>query len=123
MGPEKVEVQSIDFPKLAEESARFRSPFRRDPRSAFRCEADQHSGLKANVFHRPWYGAALDNHPARLLRGKLRHRVPARRLSMRKSTEVLRLRYELGLGQRQIAASCSIAQATVADYPEAGRDR
>ena len=35
---------------------------------------------------------------------------------MRKIKEILRLRYELGLGQRPIAASCSIGQATVADY-------
>ena len=35
---------------------------------------------------------------------------------MRKIKEILRLRYELRLGQRQIAASCSIGQATVADY-------
>lgn len=35
---------------------------------------------------------------------------------MRKIQEVLRLRYGLGLGQRQIARSCSIAQATVHEY-------
>jgi transposase len=35
---------------------------------------------------------------------------------MRKIQEVLRLRYALGLGQRQIARSCSIAQATVHGY-------
>lgn len=35
---------------------------------------------------------------------------------MRKIKEVLRLKYETGLGQRQIASSCSIGQATVADY-------
>jgi hypothetical protein len=35
---------------------------------------------------------------------------------MRKIKDVLRLRHELGLGQRQIARSCAIAQATVADY-------
>lgn len=35
---------------------------------------------------------------------------------MRKIKEVLRLRYELGLGQRQIARSCSIGQATVHEY-------
>ena len=37
---------------------------------------------------------------------------------MRKLKEVLRLRYELGLGQRQIARSCSIGQATVHRYLE-----
>lgn len=35
---------------------------------------------------------------------------------MRKIKEVLRLRHELGLGQRQIARSCSIGLATVHDY-------
>src|SRR5215470_1076731 len=35
---------------------------------------------------------------------------------MRKIQEVLRLRYALGLGQRQIARSCSISQATVHAY-------
>ena len=35
---------------------------------------------------------------------------------MRKLKEVLRLRYELGLGQRQIARSCSIGHGTVYAY-------
>ena len=35
---------------------------------------------------------------------------------MRKLKEVLRLRHELGLGQRQIARSCSIGQGTVYEY-------
>ena len=35
---------------------------------------------------------------------------------MRKIKEVLRLRYELGLGQRQIARSCSIGRGTVYEY-------
>ncbi len=35
---------------------------------------------------------------------------------MRKLKEVLRLRFELGLGQEQIARSCSIAQSTVSGY-------
>ncbi len=35
---------------------------------------------------------------------------------MRRIKEVLRLRYELGLGQRQIARSCAIGQSTVYDY-------
>jgi transposase len=35
---------------------------------------------------------------------------------MRKITEVLRLKYELGLGQRQIARSCSIGLGTVHEY-------
>jgi transposase len=35
---------------------------------------------------------------------------------MRKIKEVLRLRYELGLGQRAIARACSISQSTVHEY-------
>ena len=35
---------------------------------------------------------------------------------MRRIKEVLRLRYELGLGQRQIARSCSIGRGTVYEY-------
>ena len=35
---------------------------------------------------------------------------------MRKIKEVLRLKYELGLGQRQIARSCAIGLGTVNDY-------
>jgi transcriptional regulator with XRE-family HTH domain len=37
---------------------------------------------------------------------------------MRKIKEVLRLRFELGLGQRAIARACSISQSTVHEYPE-----
>jgi DNA-binding transcriptional regulator LsrR (DeoR family) len=42
--------------------------------------------------------------------------VPAERLSMRKIKEVLRLKFELGLANRQIARSCSVNHSTVADY-------
>jgi transposase len=35
---------------------------------------------------------------------------------MRKIREVLRLRFELGLGQRAIARACSISQSTVHEY-------
>ncbi|MGA8342591.1 MAG: IS21 family transposase [Candidatus Sulfotelmatobacter sp.] len=44
--------------------------------------------------------------------------MPARRKSMRKTKEVLRLRFELGLGQRQIARSCGMGLGTVHDYLE-----
>src|SRR5260370_369057 len=44
--------------------------------------------------------------------------VPQEKLSMRKIREVLRLRFELGLPQDQIARSCSISQATVHRYLE-----
>jgi len=53
--------------------------------------------------------------------------VPAERLSMRKIKEVLRLKFELRLGNRQIARSCSINHNTVCDYVRrataAGLDR
>jgi len=39
-----------------------------------------------------------------------------KRLSMRKVKEVLRLKWECGLSNRQIAKSCSIGRATVAEY-------
>ena len=42
--------------------------------------------------------------------------MPAKRLSMRKIKEVLRLKFELGLGHRQIARSCGINHGTVGDY-------
>src|SRR6266436_381265 len=37
---------------------------------------------------------------------------------MRKTKEVLRLRFELGLGQRQIARICGMGLGTVPDYLE-----
>src|SRR4029450_8113183 len=42
--------------------------------------------------------------------------LPARRKSMRKIKEVLRLRNELKLDPRQIARSCSISVSTVHEY-------
>ena len=44
--------------------------------------------------------------------------MPQKGLSMRKVKEVLRLRFDLGLRQDQIARSCSIGQATVHRYLE-----
>jgi transposase len=44
--------------------------------------------------------------------------MPQKGLSMRKIREVLRLRYDLGLLQHQIARSCSISQPTVYRYLE-----
>jgi Sigma-70, region 4 len=44
--------------------------------------------------------------------------MPARRMSMRKTKEVLRLKFELGLGQRQIARSCGMGVGTVHNYLE-----
>ncbi len=37
---------------------------------------------------------------------------------MRKTKEVLRLRFELGLGQRQIARCCGVGVGTVHEYLE-----
>ena len=42
--------------------------------------------------------------------------MPARRLSMRKIREVLRLKHVCGLSNRQIAQSCHTCRRTVADY-------
>ena len=42
--------------------------------------------------------------------------MPARRLTVRKIREILRLKFELGLDNRQIARSCSIPHSTVANY-------
>ena len=44
--------------------------------------------------------------------------VPGKRVSMRKTREVLRLYFDLKLGQRQIARSASVSQSTVHDYLE-----
>ena len=46
----------------------------------------------------------------------------AERHSMRKIREVLRLKYELGLGHRAIAASCAIAKGSVSDYLRRAQD-
>jgi len=42
--------------------------------------------------------------------------MPKERLSMRKIREVLRLKYELGRSNREIARSCDIGSSTVSDY-------
>jgi transposase len=42
--------------------------------------------------------------------------LPARRLSVRKIKEVLRLKFEVGLGLRQIARSCAIGLGTAHEY-------
>ena len=44
--------------------------------------------------------------------------MPQKALSMRKIREVLRLRYDLGLHQDEIARSCSISQPSVHRYLE-----
>ena len=42
--------------------------------------------------------------------------MPARRISVRRIKEILRLKFELGLDNRQIARSCNIPHSTVANY-------
>jgi DNA-binding transcriptional regulator LsrR (DeoR family) len=44
--------------------------------------------------------------------------VPGKRVSMRKTREVLRSHFELKLGQRQIARSANLSQSTVHEYLE-----
>ena len=44
--------------------------------------------------------------------------VPGKRISMRKTREVLRLHFELQLGQRQVARSVNVSQSTVHEYLE-----
>lgn len=39
-----------------------------------------------------------------------------RRLSMRKIKEILRLKYDCGISEREIARSCQVSRSTVADY-------
>lgn len=42
--------------------------------------------------------------------------MPNRRLSVRKIKEILRLKLDCGISEREIARSCSISRSTVADY-------
>ena len=42
--------------------------------------------------------------------------MPRKRVSMGKTREVLRLYFDLNLGQRQVARSANISQSTVHDY-------
>ena len=42
--------------------------------------------------------------------------MPNRRLSLRKIKEVLRLKYDCGISEREIARSCQVSRSTVADY-------
>ena len=42
--------------------------------------------------------------------------MPAERVTMRRIKELLRLKFEHGLTNRQIARSCDVSRATVADY-------
>src|SRR5438045_9335962 len=69
--------------------------------------------IARNDFHRAG-GAGHHNRHNEPFQGRIR--VPARRLSMRKLREVLRLRFELKLGYQQIGRSCAIAVSTVHKY-------
>ena len=40
----------------------------------------------------------------------------ATRLSMRKTKEILRLHWGVGLGKRQISRACNVSPSTVVDY-------
>ena len=42
--------------------------------------------------------------------------MPNRRLSLRKIKEVLRLKYDCGISEREISRSCQVSRSTVADY-------
>src|SRR5665811_1719810 len=42
--------------------------------------------------------------------------MPNRRLSLRKIKEVLRLKYDCSISEREIARSCQVSRSTVADY-------
>ena len=46
--------------------------------------------------------------------------MPAKRLSMRKIKEVLRLKWSKRLSNRRIASSCGIARPTVSEYLRRG---
>jgi hypothetical protein len=50
------------------------------------------------------------------LPSKGRISLPARRLSVGKIKEVLRLKFDVGLGLRQIARSCAIGLGTAHEY-------
>ena len=42
--------------------------------------------------------------------------MPNRRLSVRKTKEILRLKYDCGISDREISRSCQVSRSTVADY-------
>ena len=47
--------------------------------------------------------------------------MPGKRLSMRKISEVLRLKFELGRSNREIGLSCGIGSSTVSEYIQRAR--
>lgn len=49
--------------------------------------------------------------------------MPAKRLSMRKIKEILRLKNEVELSVRQIAKSCSVDKSTVYEYLSRASDK
>jgi len=42
--------------------------------------------------------------------------MPNRRLSLRKIKEILRLKLECGISEREISRSCQVSRSTIADY-------
>ena len=42
--------------------------------------------------------------------------MPNRRLSLRKIKEILRLKLECGISEREISRSCQVSRSTVGDY-------
>jgi len=44
--------------------------------------------------------------------------MPAKRLSMRKLEEILRLRFGIGLSERKIAKCCQVSRNTVRNYAQ-----
>ena len=42
--------------------------------------------------------------------------MPNRRLSVRKIKEILRLKFDCGISEREISRSCQVSRSTVADY-------
>ncbi len=42
--------------------------------------------------------------------------MPNRRLSVRKIKEILRLKLDCGISEREISRSCRVSRSTVADY-------
>jgi hypothetical protein len=69
--------------------------------------------LRRNDFHR-LNGAGQQN--GRHLPSKGRISLSARRLFVRKIKEVLRLKFDVGLGLRQIARSCSLGLGTAHEF-------
>jgi len=69
-------------------------PFRSKPATPWRSGAGQHNGIESRW---RWF-------------------MPNRRLSLRKIKEILRLKLECGISERDISRSCQVSRSTIADY-------